>query len=628
MGVDRARIHVVYCGMDVGSLAPGPKAPDPALIYLGRLKQYKRIELLFDVLDAIPEAHLDIAGDGDHRAALEAEVARRAVGGRVTFHGHVDEATKAGLLAQAWVALTASSAEGWCLTVFEAGACGTPTAALRVGGLGEAIVDGHTGVLADTPAELVSGVRELVADPARRAAMGEEAMARAHSFTWESSAAGTLNVMEGAIKAGLPGLRAAFARSESGKAAGLAAATLGNNAIQLLFTVVFTRLLGQSGYGTLAALISAFLILLVAGQSVQLAAAREAALDRLGHPEVLRATLHAWTQRLLVALVAVTAASILLREQLALLIGVDDVPWAAAAIPPTGVLWMLLSLQRGALQGLRAYRPVGVSIVVEAAGRLVFGLLLVGVGLSVTGALLGTPLAFVVVIVLLERELQRAVGPVAPVKGPLRTLRSLIGDGWVPIVGLFLLASLQNIDVIVAKHTLGGDEAGSYAAAAVAAKAVVWVAIGIGLHLLPEATRRAAAGLDPRPVLLRALGILAIVAAPAMLVFLVAPELLLRLAFGPGFTDAADALPLLGAAMTLLAVAYLTVQYMIALGETRFLWVLGVVAIAEPFLLTAGDAGIVAFAAIVFGVQCVAASAVLAFGLTARRRRRRAASVA
>jgi O-antigen/teichoic acid export membrane protein len=302
------------------------------------------------------------------------------------------------------------------------------------------------------------------------------------------------------------------------------------------------------------------------------------------------------------------------------------VPWAAAAIPPTGVLWMLLSLQRGALQGLRAYRPVGVSIVAEAAGRLVCGLILVGVGLGVTGALLGTPLAFVLVALWLERELVRVVGPVQRVSEPLRTLRSLVGDGWVPIIGLFLLASLQNIDVILAKHQLGGDAAGSYAAAAVAAKAVVWVAIGVGLHLLPEATRRAAAGLDPRPVLLRALGILALVAAPALLIFAVAPELLLRLAFGPGFTDAADALLLLGAAMTLLAVAYLTVQYMVALGETRFLWVLGVVAIAEPFLLTAGNEGIVDFATIVFGVQCVAASSILALGLTARRRRRRAAA--
>jgi glycosyltransferase involved in cell wall biosynthesis/O-antigen/teichoic acid export membrane protein len=626
LGVERERIHVVYCGLDRGSLAPGPEAPEPTLIYLGRLKQYKRIELLLDVLEAIPAAHLDLAGDGDHRAALEAEVARRTLGERVTFHGHVDEAEKARLLARAWVALTASSAEGWCLTVLEAGACATPTAAMRIGGLGEAIVDGQTGVLADTPQELVTGVRDLVAAPERRAALGQAALDRAHGFTWDSTARGTLAVMDNAMAAERPRLREALARSESGKAAGLAAATLANNAIQLVFTVVFTRLLGQTGYGTLAALISAFLILLVAGQSVQLAAAREAALDRLGQPEVLRATLRAWTLRLLVALVAVTAASLLLREQLAALIGVDDAPWAAAAIPPTGVLWMLLSVQRGALQGLREYGPVGMSIIAEAAGRLVCGLVLVGVGLGVTGALLGTPLAFAIVALWLERELVRRVGPVQAVRAPLRTLRSLVGHGWVPIVGLFLLASLQNIDVIVAKHQLAGDAAGSYAAAAVAAKAVVWVAIGVGLHLLPEATRRAAAGLDPRPVLLRALGILALVAAPALLIFAVAPELLLRLAFGPGFTDAAGALILLGAAMTLLAVAYLTVQYMVALGETRFLWVLGVVAISEPFLLIAGSEGIVAFAAIVFGVQCVAASSVLALGLSARRRQAAAAS--
>jgi O-antigen/teichoic acid export membrane protein len=424
---------------------------------------------------------------------------------------------------------------------------------------------------------------------------------------------------DGAITAGRWRVRRLFERSESGKAAGLAVATLANNAIQLIFTVVFTRLLGATDYGTLAALVSAFLILMVAGQSMQMAAAREAALDRLGRPEALRATLRSWMQRLLVAFVAVAAASVLLRDQLAALMGVSDVPWAAAAIPPTGVLWMLISLQRGALQGLRSYRPVGISIVAESAGRLVFALILVGAGLHVTGALLGTPLTYVLIALWLERELHRTIGPVGEGHGPLRTLRSLIDDGWVPILGLFLLASLQNVDVIVAKHHLDGDAAGSYAAAAVAAKAVVWVAIGIGLHLLPEATRRAAEGRDPRPVLVRALIILAIVAAPALLIFALVPHLLLRVAFGTDLAQASDALLLLGAAMTLLAVAYLTVQYMVALGATRFLWVLGVVAVAEPFLLTAGES-ILGFAAIVFGVQCVVASSVLALGLRARRR--------
>ena len=42
--------------------------------------------------------------------------------------------------------------------------------------------------------------------------------------------------------------------------------------------------------------------------------------------------------------------------------------WAAAATLSTGCLWLLLSIERGALQGVHAYREVGWSIVLEAAG--------------------------------------------------------------------------------------------------------------------------------------------------------------------------------------------------------------------------------------------------------------------
>ncbi len=57
------------------------------------------------------------------------------------------------------------------------------------------------------------------------------------------------------------------------------------------------------------------------------------------------------------------------------------------------MLWLLLSLQRGVLQGIGAYAPVGVSVVVEAVGRLVAGCALVVLGAGVAGAYLGTPLA-------------------------------------------------------------------------------------------------------------------------------------------------------------------------------------------------------------------------------------------
>ncbi len=180
------------------------------------------------------------------------------------------------------------------------------------------------------------------------------------------------------------------------------------------------------------------------------------------------------------------------------------------------------------------------------------------------------------------------------------------------MIGLFLVAVLQNVDVILVKRTIGGDAAGAYAAAAVAAKAVVWVAIGVGLYLLPEATRKAGAGEDPRPVLLRALGVVAVVAVPMLIVYAVAPALVLRLAFGEETVPAAGALLVLGIAMTLLAAGYLCVQYMLALREIRFLFALGVAAVAEIAVLSGtGLSSIVGFATVVLALQAVAALAVL-----------------
>jgi O-antigen/teichoic acid export membrane protein len=422
-----------------------------------------------------------------------------------------------------------------------------------------------------------------------------------------------LEVLEPPVR---PGLRARVAGSGTGQAAGLAGATLANNALQLVFTILVTRLLGSTDYGALAALISAFLILLVGGQAVQAAAAREVALGRLGEGAELHRTVRGWTRTLLATTFALAVLGVVIRVPLASVIGVPGHGWGAAAIMPTGSLWLLISLQRGVLLGLHAFRPVGISIVAEAAGRLALGGALAAVA-GVTGAFLGNPLAFLAVAAGLAMALQRRLG--APDgRASHRRFRTLLSDGWVPIVGLSLLAVLQNVDVIIARHRLGEDRAGSYAVAAVAAKSVVWVAIGVGLQLLPHATRRAAEGLDPRPVLYRALAVLGAVAAPALLIFALVPDLLLRTAFGPDTVDAAGALIVLGISMTLLAVSYLTVQYLFALHLAGFLWVLAVIAVGEVLLLFHASESITGFATTVLGTQVVAAAAVVILAARAR----------
>lgn len=412
---------------------------------------------------------------------------------------------------------------------------------------------------------------------------------------------------------------------ETTAAAGLAAATLINNAIQLGFVVVFSRLLGASGYGALASIVAAFLILVVTGQAVQVAAARETTLGHLGDGPTLTRTLRTWTVTLSSATVAAVVLGVLLRAPLAAALGTPEHPWAVAAIPATGTLWLLLCLQRGTLQALSDFRAVAISIVGEAALRLLTALGLVAVGLGVTGAFLGSPASFLLLAIWLGAKIHRdALGAGhhdAPADATHRTLRSLVADNRVAITGLLLLSVLQNIDVILARHAWDGDRAGSYAVATVAAKAVVWVAVGVGLQLLPDATRRAAAGRDPLPALWRALTVLAIITLPALLIFLAFPEPLLRIAFGAQLTAASGALPLLGLAMALLAVAYLSVQYMIGLGELRFVWAVAPLAVTMPVLLATLSLSVTGFASVVLAVQTLVAAATLGLAFATRRNR-------
>jgi len=404
-------------------------------------------------------------------------------------------------------------------------------------------------------------------------------------------------------------------RSATVSAVGLAAAAMAANAVAVVSTVVFARMLGTDGYGALAALLNLSVILFVPGLALQVAAAREGALGRLGAGGDLAATVARWRTAVLVATVVVACAAVLARGPLAALLNVDE-EWAAAAVPVTGCLWLLLCLQRGLLQATRAYRAAGLSIILEATGRLATGVLLAAVGLGVTGAYLGTAASITVAALVLDRVLRRRLGPPVPDARP-HPLGALARDAAMPIAVLTLLASLQNVDVIMARHGLDETAAGVYAACTVAAKALVWVAIGLGMWVLPEAARHAADGLDARTVLLRALAIIGALAVCALAVFAAVPGLLLRTAFGPDYETGAGVLLTLGCAYALLAASYLAVQFLLGVAGRTFALVLAAIAVAEPLLLLAADS-LRDFATVVLGVQAAGAVVLLGFGLARR----------
>jgi len=409
-----------------------------------------------------------------------------------------------------------------------------------------------------------------------------------------------------------------LASSDTGRAAGLAAAVIVGNVLALAFTVVFARILGASGYGSLAALVSTFIILMVPGQALQTTVAREISAELAQRDPAAGAGVRRWLGRLLLATVAITVVSVLGRDLLAHAIGVPELEWAAAATLPTGCLWLVLSVERGALQGFQEYRTVGTSMAVEQAARLAFGALLVaalsGRDAEVTGAFLGTPLAIAAVATWLAVPIRRHLPHARHAHE--HPLRELVARAAIPVIALALVAWLQDGQVIIVKHLASDDAAGDYAAAAVAAKAIMWVAIGLSLYLVPEAARRTHLGESATGVLARTLGLIIALATPMVLLYTVAGEPVLRIAFK--LTGAAGALPWLGLAMSLLACTYLAVQYQLALHKAAFIGVLVLAAVAQPIVMIAvGGAHLTGLAMGLLAIHALLAAGALALAFRA-----------
>jgi O-antigen/teichoic acid export membrane protein len=409
-----------------------------------------------------------------------------------------------------------------------------------------------------------------------------------------------------------PSFVSGFARTDTGRAAGLGVAVIATNVIALVFTVVMARVLGATDYGSLAALLSAFIILMVPGSALQIAVAREVSTSLAAGDGRAGTGVRLWLGRLLLLAAGVAVVAVLARGVLAAIMGVDQ-EWAAAAVPVTAVLWMALSVERGALQGFQRYKLVAWSIIGEAAARLGFALVLVGAGGDVTGAFLGTPLSLVAVGLVLAAPLSHHL----PGDGG-HPLRDLLAGAWMPMLALTLLFVLQEVHVIVVKHEADGDAAGAYAVAAVAAKAIIWVAVGLGMYLLPETARRSRGGEDARPILRRTLALIAVCAVPMVLIYAAAGEPLLGVAFGEDLDEASGALPWLGLAMALLACSYLSVQFLLAMHRHRFVAILAVAATAEVIVLLALGAHLTRIAIALFAIQLACAACLLTVALRTR----------
>jgi alpha-maltose-1-phosphate synthase len=229
------RVQVIHNGIDTTEYAPtsetsalerhGIDPRRPYVLFVGRVTRQKGIIHLVRAI-----RHLDkeigvvlAAGQPDTpeiAAEMETgvEEARRHHSNVTWIPEMLDLEAKVQLYSHAAVFCCPSVYEPFGIINLEAMACGCAVVASRVGGIPEVVVDGETGVLVPlelrtdepmAPADaaayeqaLAEAINFLVADPARRSAMGEAGRHRAvEEFSWQAIAGQTVELYRG-----LPGV--------------------------------------------------------------------------------------------------------------------------------------------------------------------------------------------------------------------------------------------------------------------------------------------------------------------------------------------------------------------------------------------------------------------------------------
>ena len=203
-GPDLAEIVVIRNGIDSSRWPFAPRrahAGPPELLFIGRLEYEKGVHEAIAALPRIRRAHpgttLTIAGDGTQQDWL-VEVARKHKVLRcVRFVGRVDHDELLRLMDRADAAVLPSHYEPFGIAALEAAAAGIPLVTSNVGGLGEAVIDGETGVSFPPRdvAALAAAVRRVLDDPVaaqRRARAARERLTS--DFDWHTVAAETAQV--------------------------------------------------------------------------------------------------------------------------------------------------------------------------------------------------------------------------------------------------------------------------------------------------------------------------------------------------------------------------------------------------------------------------------------------------
>jgi len=190
------QLELLPLGVDTGRFRPADHPPPSGRLrvgYVGRLIPVKGVDVLLRAVALDGRFDLDVYGGGPDEAALVALAAELGVADRVTFHGHVDEATLVGVVPGFDVlavpsVLVPNVLEQFGRVVVEGQAAGVPVVASDCGALPDVVEASGLLVPPGDAAALSAALARFLDEPGLWARLRAAGLANVARYSWESVA--------------------------------------------------------------------------------------------------------------------------------------------------------------------------------------------------------------------------------------------------------------------------------------------------------------------------------------------------------------------------------------------------------------------------------------------------------
>jgi O-antigen/teichoic acid export membrane protein len=342
--------------------------------------------------------------------------------------------------------------------------------------------------------------------------------------------------------------------------------TLASMAISLvltyLFQVIMARRLSAHEYGDLSAIIAVLNVTTIPIFGLSTSITRDV-VAMAGYGGQIRAVIQPHVPRVVAVTVATIGGVIWLSPWLVDFLQLSSVaPLAFLALLVT--LTNAVGVGRAVLVGLHDFAALAVNQITEALVRLASGASLALWGIGESSGFAGYSVGLLAALTLqLHRTRPLPSGRIGETKSRPRDI------SWQAIVIAAAFNALLNLDIIVVKHFLPGDEAGHYAALSVFAKALFVVTSAFDVALFPAATAARVRSAPTFAPLLRTVVSVGAVLVPILVLYWLAASFLIGVLMGEQYAQMAALLAPYALGVSLIGIAAIFARFRLAIGRGR-----------------------------------------------------------